>query len=68
LAGSALVRDDRALLPPLAGLGDEGSGRQSSWRPDLARELISGAAACYLGLPLPPSPDGHGGEGRRRRA
>jgi hypothetical protein len=46
LAGSALVRDDRALLPRLAGLGGEGSGRRSSWCPDLARELISGATAC----------------------
>jgi hypothetical protein len=63
VAGSALVRADRALLPPLAGLGGGGSGRCSSWRPFLARKLISGVVACGPSLPHPPSPTGRGGEG-----
>jgi hypothetical protein len=66
VAGSALVRADRTLLPPLAGLGGGGSGRCSSWGPFLARKLISGAVAYGPSLPHPPAPAGRGGEGRSR--
>jgi hypothetical protein len=62
------VRVDRAVLPPLADLGGERSGRRSSWRLDPARKLITSVVACRPGLPHLPSPDARGGKGRRRWA
>jgi hypothetical protein len=67
VAGLTLVRDEGALLPPLAGRGGRGSGRRSSERPCLARKLIPGAVACGPVLPQPSSPAGRGGEGRSGR-